>query len=291
VKKGAAARATRLLEDALERHKPDAPQETIGFVEEHSRLARALGDAYEAAGQPDGAKRAWRVSVHGWERLMVEHLRRKNLDESSEAFVEVGRLYYLLGRREEGIQKFQEAIEQNEGRDQSYIDPLAFLVERGEVDAATDIFRRALGRPSKVVSEYVKTYAALWVLDLTRRSGRSADPTAEAYLRALDARKVALRPPRASAWYVPLAGFAVGRRSYDDLTKLATNQGRRAELYFYEAMRRLGDGKADDAHRLWTQVIETNMVSFFEFEMAARYLRSGAPTRPPATEETPTETI
>lgn len=291
LKRGEAARAARLLQGGLERHRPDAAQETIGFVEEHSKLASALGGALEASGQQDEAKRAWKLSVRGWERLMVEHLRRKDMEESSEAFVEVGRLYYLLGRRDEGIQKFQEAIEQNESRDQSYIDPLAFLVEHGEVDAALEIFRRALARPSRVVSEYVKTYAALWVMDLTRRSGRTPEPAAEAYLRAIHGRSVMIRPPRASAWYVPLAGYAVGRRSYEDLAKLATNAGRRAELYFYEAMRRLADGRAEDAHKLWNQVLQTKMVSFFEFQMAARYLRVGAPTRPPSADEPATETI
>ena len=45
-------------------------------------------------------------------------------------------------------------------------------------------------------------------------------------------------------------------------------------------MRRLGDGKSDDAHQLWQKVIDTRMFSFFEFDMASRYLRVGAPTTP-----------
>lgn len=289
VKRGEADRAVRLLREALENHKPEdgSPHETIGFVEAHSKLARALGNALEITGNIEDARRAWGASVHGWERLLVEHLRRKNLSESAEAFVEVGRLYYQLGRRNEGIQKFNEAIEQNESRDQSYIDPLAFLVERGEVDAALDIFRRALARPSRVVSEYVKTYASIWILDLTRRSGRPPEPSADAYLRALAMRKVHLRPPRAAAWYVPLASYVVGRTHYEQMLPLATTQGRRAELYFYEAMRRLGDGDADNAHQLWSKVLQTNMVSFFEYEMASRYLRVGAPSQPPESEPEP----
>jgi hypothetical protein len=46
-------------------------------------------------------------------------------------------------------------------------------------------------------------------------------------------------------------------------------------------MRRLADGKTEDAHQLWQKVLETRMFSFFEFEMASRYLRLGAPTTPP----------
>jgi hypothetical protein len=47
-------------------------------------------------------------------------------------------------------------------------------------------------------------------------------------------------------------------------------------------MRQLADGKAEQAHGLWQKVIDTRMVSFFEFEMASRYLRGGAPSNAPA---------
>ena len=91
------------------------------------------------AGRLEAARQAWRTALRGWERLMVEHLRRKNLGASAEATMEVGRLNYLLGRRDEGVAKFIEAIEQNEARDQSYIDALSFLVQHGDV-------RRRAGR-------------------------------------------------------------------------------------------------------------------------------------------------
>jgi lipoprotein NlpI len=74
----------------------------------------------------------------------------------------------------------------------------------------------------------------------------------------------------------------------------ADTTGKRAEIYFYEGMRRLADGKSDDAHQLWQKVIDTRMFSFFEFDMASRYLRVGAPTAPtpPATRSAAaTETI
>ena len=85
------------------------------------------------------AEAAWRSALIGWERLMIEHLRRKNLGESAEAAVEVGRLLYLLGRHAEGLQKFDEAIEADGDRDQTYIDVIAFLVQHGETDAALSV--------------------------------------------------------------------------------------------------------------------------------------------------------
>ena len=65
----------------------------------------------------------------------------------------------------------------------------------------------------------------------------------------------------------------------------ADSSGKRAEAYFYEAMRRLSSGKREEAHDLWSKVVETKMMSFFEFEMASRYLRTGAPVRPEAADK------
>ncbi len=292
LKRGDAGRAAQILREAFDRQLAQAPaQETIPYVESQAKLARALGNAYEVTGNLDQAKKAWKQSLQGWERLMGEQLRRKNTAASSEATFEVGRLYYLTSRREEGAQKFLEAIEQNESRDQGYIDALAFLVQHGETDAAREIYRRALSKPNRVVSEYVKIYSSLWILDLTRRSGKGPDTNAEAYLRSVSSRPMVLRPPRAAAWYLPLARYAVGGLSYGQLAAMADTTGKRAELYFYEAMRRLADGHSDDAHALWNKVVETMMFSFFEFEMATRYLRTGAPTEARPDKAADTETI
>ena len=89
-----------------------------------------------------------------------------------------------------------------------------------------------------------------------------------------------LRPPRAAGWYAELARYATGQLDYAGLLAKADTAGKRAEAYFYEAMRRLSNGKRDEAHALWSKVMETKMMSFFEYEMALRYLRTGAPARP-----------
>jgi lipoprotein NlpI len=155
-------------------------------------------------------------------------------------------------------------------------------VQRGDVEPALDIYRRAISKSNRVVSEYVKVYASLWILDITRRRANAPDAAALGYLRTLDSRQVELRPPRASAWYRQLVRFALGRISYDRLLAMADAPGKRAESFFYQAMRLLAEGKGDDAHALWSKVIDTKMASFFEYEMASRYLRTGAPTQPAA---------
>ncbi|HLK92236.1 MAG TPA: BTAD domain-containing putative transcriptional regulator [Polyangia bacterium] len=281
LKRGDPARATRIVREGIDALRAKgAAQDTIGSVEGRARLDRLLGDTFDAVGDRDAASAAWRGSLIGWERLMIEHLRRKNVTEAAEATVEVGKLLYLLGRRGEALQRFDDAIEADDDRDQSYIDIVAFLVQAGETDAALSVYHRGLARPGRAVSEYVKIYTSLWVLDLTRRTNKVGDPKAEAYLRTLDERHGELRPHRGAAWSRLLGRYAVGKIPYEQALQAANTTGKRAEIYFYEAMRRLEEGKSDDAHQLWQKVLETQMFSFFEFEMASRYLRTGAPISP-----------
>jgi len=283
LKRGDPSRATQILREGMDALRAkNASRDTIGSVEGRARMERLLGESYDVVGDRDNAATAWRSSLIGWERLMIEHLRRKDLAESAEAAVEMGRLLYLLGRHAEGLQKFEEALEADPDRDQTYIDVIAFLVQNGEADTAMAVHHRALARPGRAVSEYVKVYTSLWVLDLSRRTGKLADAKADAYLRTLDRRHGELRPRRGSTWYRVLARYATGQITYAQALAAANTTGKRAEIYFYEGMRKLGDGKTDDAHQLWQKVIETRMFSFFEFDMASRYLRVGAPTAPAA---------
>jgi tetratricopeptide (TPR) repeat protein len=292
LKRGNPQQASKILRDGLTALGAARDnRETIGGVEGRSRLERLLGDALDIGGDRSGAEQAWRSSVAGWERLMIEHLHRKNYSRSAEATFEIGRVLYVLGRHTDGMQKFEEAIEQDGDRDQSYIDSIAFLVQHGEVEAALTIYRRALSRPDRSVSEYVKVYASLWIADLTRRTQKIADPTAEAFLRTLDLRHPEVRPQRGAAWYRQLAAFSMRRLDYAQLLAKANTTGKLAEVYFYRGMQLLGDGKTDEAHEMWKKVVDTRMVSFFEYEMASRYLRTGAPTSPPEAHRPSTETI
>ena len=292
MKQGHPERASQLLRESLDSLQgARGARETIGGVEGESRLERLLGDALDLGGDRNGAERAWRMAAAGWERLMLEHLHRKNFSRSAEAAFEIGRLLYNLGGHADGIQKFEEAIEQDSDRDQSYIDAVAFLVQNGEVDAAVNIYRRALSRPDRNVSEYVKVYSSLWIYDLTRRAQKTPDATAEAFLRTMDLRHPEIRPQRGAAWYRQLCALTIGRIDYNQLLAKADTSGKRAEVYFYRAMQALSEGRASDAHDLWQKVIDTRMISFFEYEMASRYLRAGAPTSPANERPPSTETI
>jgi len=281
-KSGQPERSALALRKVLENPDPEqANKPTIGFVRNQARLATSLSKAYRADAQPEPAEKAVKIAARLWERLFVEHVRGRNGTAAAEAIIELGQLDYELGNRTEALQKFAKAISIAESRDQSYIDSIAFLVQRGEVQAALDIFRLALSQPDSVVSEYVKVYISLWIQDITRRQTGSPDSAAQAYLGRIANRTNPLRPLRAATWYTPLCRFAIGELSFDELKAKATTPGRRAELLFYQAMRRLSEGDETEAARLWSEVLQTNMVSFFEFEMARAYLKGGAPAHPP----------
>src|SRR5450432_1069060 len=117
LKRGHPQQASKILRDGLSALE-NAPHsaETIGGVEGRSGLERLLGDALDIGGDRSGAEQAWRSAVAGWERLMIEQLHRKNYARSAEATFEIGRVLYALGRHAEGMQKFDEAIEQDGDR-------------------------------------------------------------------------------------------------------------------------------------------------------------------------------
>ena len=106
---------------------------------------------------------------------------------------------------------------------------------------------------------------------------------ADAFLRTLDRRHGDLRPRRGAAWYHLLARYAVGQLSYEQMLAAAdtTRQARRDLLLRGHAPAR-ATASPTTRTQLWQKVIDTRMFSFFEFDMASRYLRVGAPTAPAA---------
>ena len=141
---------------------------------------------------------------------------------------------------------------------------------RASSKEALDAYHRALGRNE--VNDYLKTYCSMWIVDLARRAGQPEDPLALAYLRSADGGK----------WFHDLARWATGPGERSRAHRRApTHPARRAESSFYRAMKvRSRDGRTDDAKSLWRDVIATDMMAFFEFDMAAMYLKDGAPSQP-----------
>jgi lipoprotein NlpI len=61
----------------------------------------------------------------------------------------------------------------------------------------------------------------------------------------------------------------------------ANTAAKRAESSYYRAMKAVEVGDLDSAKKLWREVVETDMMAFFEYDMAQLFLRMGkAPAQP-----------
>jgi tetratricopeptide (TPR) repeat protein len=236
-----------------------------------AKVRRMLAEALDASGDLDSAQRARREAIADWERLLQLDLRK---GPRAEALVERGKLLYLLGERDEALDSLRRGIDSAPDLAGSYPDVIAFLVPRGELDEALDAYHRALGRTE--VTDYLKVYCSLWVVDLARRAGAPEDPLALAYLKSTDGGR----------WYAELARWATGRQTDAQLVERADTPGKRAEAAFYRALRAFGAGDRTAAEKLLGEVLSTDMMAFFEFDMAQLYLRTGGPPTGP-TRRTP----
>src|SRR5205807_1765311 len=106
-------------------------------------------------------------SLVNWSALLETHPDQLGPEERAEAELERGKLFYQLGDRERALAGIERAIDAAPERGATYADALAFLVPREEHDEALDAFHRALGRGA--ISEYLKVYCSLWIVDLDRR--------------------------------------------------------------------------------------------------------------------------
>ena len=231
-----------------------------------AKLRRQMADALEVASDAEGATTVRKAALADWDVLIGYGLTPEALAESG---LEKAKLLYQNGEREASLDSFQKAIDAAPDRGSTYADVIAWLVARGELEEALDAYHRALGRNE--VTDYLKVYCSLWIVDLARRAGEPADPLATAYLQSTDGGK----------WYDDLARWATGRESEATLLSHADTPARKAESAFYRGMRAVADGKSDDAKHLWKQVLDTDMMAFFEYDMAAYYLKvGGAPAHP-----------
>src|SRR5204862_46688 len=119
------------------------------------------------------------------------------------ALFEVGRGLYNAGRIEGAVKMLERslAIEPRPEvyeRGATYPELLAFLVPRGERGEALDAYHRALGRGA--ISEYLKVYCSLWIINLDRRSGQPEDPLAAQFLASVNGAR----------WYHELTRWASG---------------------------------------------------------------------------------
>lgn len=254
--------ALRYYRRALDRTPNDRPSD---------RLARAtilehLGDAYAAMGNASQAERMYRQSLQVWDALAAEVGEGPaEVDEGpviARIALRRGILLDRLGRREEALASFRQAMTADPQARDIYATILAHLVaSQPDLGFAQEVFRWSQ-RQLALEPEW-KVYFALWVKVVAARAGGTPADDVVAVLR---------EQADANGWSGKLARFGVGDLPYGELLRAAGNPGEETEAHFYEAARRLEAGDQEGARALLERVLQTRMVEFYEYTMARALL-------------------
>jgi tetratricopeptide (TPR) repeat protein len=232
---------------------------------DEARLLRLAADSRAAAGDAPGARTWWQAALGKWDQILGSGLTER---QRVEALMERGRLLWALGERGEALHSFEAAVDSAGDSTQTSVfsDVIAFLVPRGEYAAALDAYHRGLGR--KGGTEYFKIYTSLWIVNAARLLGAPPDPLAMEFLAGRSGTR----------WYHDLARFTAGELAWEDLYARANTRGKRAEAFFYQGLARYAAGDALGGQKLLRFVLDTDMLGFFEYDMAAYILAHGPPT-------------
>jgi tetratricopeptide (TPR) repeat protein len=230
---------------------------------EHAKLMRLAGEAATGAGDARTARNAWLQGLQEWADLGDQVDLPPNL--AGERLVESGKILWALGEHGHGLDLLDAAIDTDERGSNTYLQVVSFLIGEGQLDAALDVYHRALG--TDAVASDNKVYLSLWVIGEAMAQGKAPDRLATAYLRGR----------QGDLWPDELARLATGRTDLARVRARATTRGRRAELAYYTATLDLGAGgrPLDEGarHALMDRVLASNLVLFFEYDMARRYQR------------------
>jgi len=256
VKRRRARDALKLLDRAEKLAMPSA--HARAYLE--GRIEGLRGQALHIAGKRDQALRAHQRAVAAWQSLQALGL---DSERKAEAYVHEARSLFAMDERARGMDALDRAIDVLPDRKETYADVIALLVTYGHMPEALDAYHRALGR--RVVSEYLKSYCSFWIIGLARRAKLPPDPLAMNHLANL----------RGDAWYTELAQLIRGKTTYEALLAKAKGPSNLAELHYYQADLLLAAGDRARARELWRKVLATDMMAFYEFDMAAFNLQNG----------------
>jgi len=256
----------------LKQRRPDAAEpylqraEKLSMPSAHARaywqgrIEFVRGQALEVAGNHEASRNAHRQAIDAWQSYQALGLEP---EDKAEAYTFEARSLFAIDQRARGMDALDRAVDVLPDRKETYADVIALLATHGHLPEALDAYHRALGR--REVSEYLKSYCSFWIIGLARRANLPPDPLAMSHLARL----------RGAVWYTELARLIRGQATFDELLTRARGPSNLAELYFYQADLLLATGKLKDAQALWNKVLATNMMAFYEFDMATYNLAHG----------------
>ena len=237
-----------------------------------ARARTKLGEIASRRGDTTASTEHFRLAL----RHINELLALPGMPDATRAdrLITRGRLLFALGDVDLAMDDFQEATRLAPESVNVYADPLRYVVAHGYYDEAQALYRRAMEQGA--LSDSLKLYFTLWMNELALRQGRPNNREAERFWSGYEG----------DTWGSALASHARGNLSFQELLDTADGRGERAEAFFYEGLKRWRSGEAGQAKELMRQVLDTQMMGFFEYDMAQSYLEWGElprAARPPLT--------
>jgi tetratricopeptide (TPR) repeat protein len=226
-----------------------------------ARARQQLGEIAMREGDAGGSTRHIRIALRHSNDLLAKSL--VDPDERSDRYVERGKLLFQLGDVQLAMDDFRKASELTPTNVKVYADPLRYAVVHGYYDEARAIFQRAMAADG--VAGSLKLYFSLWLNEMALRRGEKPVTEAAEFLETYDGDR----------WGKLLAEHARGEVSYDGLLGKAHDRGEEAEAHFYEGLKRWRQGNTDAGKKLMRLVLASEMMGFFEFDMAQAYLQWG----------------
>ena len=246
-----------------------SPSSSLAEDVRRAEILENLGNTSRAQGKSDEMKARYKAALDAWTEA------RDQVEGATGAIVEMRRGVLLdnLGRHAQAVDAFENAMNFAPQWRDVYAGILAHLVS-GPIDfeLASSVWRRS--QLHLTLAPEWKVYFTLWIQFITARAGEPPVKEHSDLLRRLGA---------SSNWWGKLASFGAGELNYAELLSVASSLGERTEALYYEGTRLFIAGDKNGAHKQLQEVLDTNMVSFFEFEMARKLLfeekRAGAAAR------------
>ena len=261
VKRGRFGVAQKHYEE-LARLPQDEPDEELRW---EARAHGQLGEIALRRGDSEASSRHLRLALRKTNELLSRPA--MELDEQAERHLDRGRLLFFLGEVSLALDDFELAAELAPDLVKVYAEPMLQLVSYGYYREARSVFLRALEEAE--VADGLKLYFSLWLNELALRQGLPPDHEAARFLHDYAAGSDG---KKGDGWGRKLARHAQGELTYDELLDGARDQGERAEAFFYEGVRRWRAGDRAAGKKLLARVVETNLMGFFEYDMAQAYL-------------------
>jgi tetratricopeptide (TPR) repeat protein len=267
--------ASRFFKRALDR----TSAKNADDLRQRALILEQMGDVARAANQAEEARRAYAESLSLWEGSAGAAE-----DAPSRALAQIRRgvLLSRLGRGKEANDAFEQAMQIAPEHREVYAQILSFLVVSApSTDLSESVLRRA--QRELTLDPDWKTYFAMWVKIIAARSHTGISH---------DTQQLLTRLARSDAWWGQLAQFGVGTISHEKLSAKANTKGERTEADFYEGARLLAAGDVAAARHLFVRVLSSQMVGFYEFQMAQELLLLGDaelvhPSQPSAQADAP----